>query len=70
VAVLRGRIALAIAAGGVLAFTVGLVLLVLAARADPVDAGLADVGRGVLASGLVATVAGTVMLAWVTTRRG
>jgi hypothetical protein len=70
VAVLRRRIAFAIAAGGVLAFTVGLVLLVVVAGAEPVDAGLADVARGVIVTGLSATVVGTAFLAWVTTRPG
>lgn len=66
---LRVRVALAIAAGGVAAFTVGLVLLLVAADPDAVDAALATAARQVLSVGVVATVVGMALLARFTVPR-
>jgi hypothetical protein len=68
--VLKRHVALVVASGGVIAFCVGLVLLVVAAGASPVGVTLAGSGRMVLAAGLIATVGGTASLARVTSRRG
>jgi hypothetical protein len=68
--VLRRHLPLAVATAGVLAFCVGLVLLVVAAGTSPIDLTLAAAGRRLLATGLVATVVGTASLARVTNRRG